>query len=282
MKTFKSIAKTAISGIVLTGVLMITACGGGNDHPTPAPSSTPDVTASASATASETPTPTMPPSADTSLTQAQKDAIVKSATDKPLGIDPASIVVPDDIKASFGEKAAANLVHDGLAFQQMTDGFHQLQTLPRTVDMKFMEATISAKLSPLTTTETLADIIKEFNSPQGTSVVAMLSDSDAKGITVDGTIYHPRGDGFFISYGQPEVEISTQTMPVTQNGNTIQIHPVIFKQAADINIPAKEGVVKVSEKRYYNLVPTPDGHWLVAGWRIDTPVTASPNGTVGK
>jgi hypothetical protein len=266
------IAKAAVTGIVLSSVLITTACGSGN-QPAATPQS-PAQSQSADATPSAMATPTPAP-INNSLTQAQKDAALKQFADKPLGIDPASVSFPADVTAAFGDKASANLVHDTLLFEQKADGFHQLQVLPRTVDMNSMAGIVNAELSPMMTPEVLGETVKQFSSPNGTAVIPMFTAEDFNGMSVNGKTYHPVSDGFMFNYGKPVVTMGTATVDVVQNGQTIKVKTANVSMQADILIGAKEGVVKVNQVRSLNLIAGPDGHWLVAAFNYPTTITAT-------
>lgn len=240
------VAKAAVSSAVLVGLLLTTACGNDSRAATAAPDS---------------------PSASQGGT----------AADKPLGIDPASVPVPADVTAAFGEKASANLVHDALAFQAAAESFHQLQVLPLKASAESIAADINLQLGQLTTPKTLADITKEANSPDGSPVIpGFTQDQAANGIAVDGKTYHAIGQGVSFSNGKPVVSLSKETTPVTQNEQTVQGPVATVAIDVNIAIPAKEGTVNAVSKCVYNLIPTPDGHWLVAGYRVDGSLTAHP------
>ena len=264
----KKTAKAVVSTVILCSLLFgATACDKGKQPAADAPTS-PAVSQSADATPSASVAVTPAP-VDTSLTQAQKDAALKQFADKPLGIDPASVPVPADVTAAFGEKASANLVHDTLLFEQKTDGFHQLQVVSTPVDKASMAGIVSAQLSPMMTPDALSDTMKQFSSPAGTSVIPMFSDEDLNGIKVGDNTYHPTGDaGFFFRYGTPLVTLGTASADVVRNGQTMKVGTANVSQTVEFTLAAKEGSVTDRFVRSINLIATDDGHWLVSGYEI--------------
>ena len=266
-KAAKAMVSTAILGSLL---FTATACDNGNQ---PAASDT----ASPVASQSETPAPlstaaqTAAP-VDNTLTQAQKDAILKDAADKPLGIDPASVPVPADVKRAFPE-ASANLVRDALVFQAGAQGFKQLQVFPLGTP-ESITAGVTQTLGPLTMPETLASLIKDVNSPDGTPVIpGFTQDQATNGIVVDGKVYHAIGQGVLFNKPTVAVSLAKETMPLTQNDQTIQVPLAHVTMEFDITVPCKEGTVVVPTKVHYNFTSTPDGHWLLQGYTGDATLT---------